>query len=326
MPSLTRTVVASAMLAFASAQGVITAAKGDKGTSLALQVDPANAQDANFISQSEITGNVVNGCGRTFALGNIDIGEQTENQLIAGTVTQVSKGSDVTVTISQRNANGTGPFICDMDQSSNAGENRPLSVTQGNAGTGTGDLTIKVAMPSDLACVGASTGNICTVRCVNSNNFGGCFAVQQSDIKAAVNTPNNIPTAQKLDQILQQVEQNKQDLDTAVKAQGSATNTDIQNQEVAGAILAADPGIEALPPALTLTTAAAAAATSAAAGTGKKGNGKGATNNAGNAKGNGNAAATTGNAKGNNKRDGDSLLRWAKRFVVSGVDWTGEDN
>ncbi len=89
-------------------------------------------------------------------LGNIDIGEQTENALAAGAITKVTKGSSVAVTISQRNANGTGPFTCDTDQTSNAGSTTPLTVTQAKAGSGTGDLTIKVAMPSNLACIGGA--------------------------------------------------------------------------------------------------------------------------------------------------------------------------
>ena len=101
-----------------------------------------------------MTANVVNGCGRTL-LGNIDIGEQTENVLAAGNITQVKKGSSLAVTLSQRDANGTGPFNCDIDMTSNAAPTlTPLKVSQGSATSGSGDVTIKVAMPTDLACVG----------------------------------------------------------------------------------------------------------------------------------------------------------------------------
>jgi hypothetical protein len=74
----------------------------------------------------------------------------------------------------------------------------------------TQDFNITVAMPSNLACTGgifkhhllqyhvltcslASTGNVCTVRCRNNavaGPFGGCFAVQQTDVAATANTPN----------------------------------------------------------------------------------------------------------------------------------------
>lgn len=120
-------------------------------------MDSKNTNDANFISDTEITANVVNECGRTLAAGNIDIGENTENALAAGDITKVTKGSKVTITVDQRNANGTGPFACDMDQTSNSNGvtgQTPLDVTQDNASGGTGQTTLTVTMPSDMACTG----------------------------------------------------------------------------------------------------------------------------------------------------------------------------
>lgn len=58
-------------------------------------------QDATIIRDSEITQNIVNSCGRTEINGNIDVGEQTENELAAGRVTTVTKGSTMAVTIHQ---------------------------------------------------------------------------------------------------------------------------------------------------------------------------------------------------------------------------------
>lgn len=46
------------------------------------------------------------------------------------------------------------------------------------------DFVINVQMPQKFNCIGASTGNICTIRCRNNavaGPFGGCFAVQQTD-------------------------------------------------------------------------------------------------------------------------------------------------
>lgn len=169
--------VGVAMLAMANGQAVVLSAKGDSGTSLGLlgegtprgpsswrssmltpaTVDPTNQNDANFISNAEITANVVNECGRTLAAGNIDIGENTENALAAGNVTKVTKGSKVQITVDQRNANGTGPFTCDMDQTSNANGatgQTPLDTQQGTAKSATGQVTLTVTMPSDMACTG----------------------------------------------------------------------------------------------------------------------------------------------------------------------------
>lgn len=120
-------------------------------------VDSTNQNDANFISNTEINANVVNECGRTLAAGNIDIGENTENALAAGNITKVTKGSKVQITVDQRNANGTGPFACDLDPTSNANGltgQTALVTTQGNANGGTGQMTLTVTMPSDLACTG----------------------------------------------------------------------------------------------------------------------------------------------------------------------------
>lgn len=101
--------VAPVFLAVAHCQGVILSAQGTKGSvaSLPLQVS-TSASDANIINTQEITDNVVNECGRTLLAGNIDIGEQTENQLLNKTVTSTTKGGKVSVTVNQVNAQGAG--------------------------------------------------------------------------------------------------------------------------------------------------------------------------------------------------------------------------
>ena len=179
----------------------ILAAVGDSGESQGFLVDPAIArncttispcqQDATIIRDSEITQNIVNACGRTEIAGNIDIGEQTENELAAGRMAQVSSGSMLAVTIHQVNADGAGPFECDMDETSNAVTTfTPLKVSNNIPGSfglsqvKEKDIVINVQMPDNFYCLGASTGNICTVRCRNNaiaGPFGGCFAVQQTD-------------------------------------------------------------------------------------------------------------------------------------------------
>lgn len=69
----------------------------------------------------------------------------------------------------------------------------------------------------------ASTGNVCTVRCINPQDFGGCFVVQQTDITPNANTPANIATAQTLSGVLAQVAQNQVDLPAAIKGNQEAT-------------------------------------------------------------------------------------------------------
>jgi hypothetical protein len=58
-------------------------------------------QDTTIIRDAEINANIVNECGRTELSGNIDVGENTENALAAGAVTQVKAGTLMTVTIHQ---------------------------------------------------------------------------------------------------------------------------------------------------------------------------------------------------------------------------------
>lgn len=123
------------MFTLARCHGVIVNAQGESGSppSIGFQVDLGIArncttispcqQDTTIIRDAEIKSNVVNSCGRTELTGNIDVGENTENAIAAGQVTQVQSGSNVKVTIHQVNADGAGPYTCDLDESSNTGMN-----------------------------------------------------------------------------------------------------------------------------------------------------------------------------------------------------------
>ncbi|KFA65156.1 hypothetical protein S40285_06500 [Stachybotrys chlorohalonatus IBT 40285] len=304
MPCLAGTVLTLVLVGMARAQGVVLSAQGDSGTSKGLLVDPNNPADANIISLAEVNANIVNECGRTLLAGNIDIGEQTELALTAGEVTKVANGSTVAVTIDQRSAEGAGPFTCDLDQTSNgsgiAGQ-VPLQVTQDDAASGTGNTTIQVALPDDMVCVGASTGDVCTVRCRNEANFGGCFAVQQTDIKPNANTPETIATAQTLEGIENQIAQNKQDFPPSVAAIQAAPDVDAQGVQVADALLAANPSLESAASGSTTGTSEAATAGSTAA----TPTSATATAVAGTTTGAGNASTTTaaGTDSGNNGND-----------------------
>ncbi|KAJ9626195.1 hypothetical protein H2203_003827 [Taxawa tesnikishii (nom. ined.)] len=235
--------VLAAFVASAQSHGVILKAVGDKGFSQGFLVDNALARnctdispcqlDATIIRDAEIKQNVVNGCGRTELHGNIDIGEQTEDELAKNRITTVTKGSTLSVTIHQVNADGAGPYSCDLDQSSNANvQFVPLKVSNNVPGVNglsqakEQDFTIKVQLPDNMNCFGASTGDICTVRCRNNalaGPFGGCFAIQQSDGAGRTNsTPAAVDTAQTLDAVLKQVAVNKQDLDAAIAANQAA--------------------------------------------------------------------------------------------------------
>ncbi|EXF74292.1 GEgh16 protein [Colletotrichum fioriniae PJ7] len=291
-----RALAAAAMLAMAQAQGVILAAQGPNGpASPGLLVD-ANKADANIINQKEIVDNVVNECGRTILAGNIDIGETTEAQLGNNTVTKVTKGSNVDVTIAQVSADGAGPYSCDLDLTSNAnGATGQTKLQVQEAGAQSGQIKLKVTMPDDLACVGASTGDVCTVRCFNDNAkgpFGGCFAVQQTDTKPKQNTPANIPTAQTLDGVLKQVQQNIVDLPAAVKSNQEAKTQD-------------DQGVTAIKELLgNNATQQAAGPAGSGANTGNNNNNNNGNNN--NNNGNANAGNGNGRQKGKGNRNGNN--------------------
>jgi hypothetical protein len=148
-----------------------------------------------------------------------------------------------------------------MDETSNAQTTlTPLKVTNnipGSLGLSQAkeqDFTINVQMPDKFNCIGASTGNICTVRCRNNavaGPFGGCFAVQQTDGtgrpdasaagKSNMTFPSHlcttpflvtpsciltvliaVETTQTLEGISAQILQNQKDFDAAVKANQNA--------------------------------------------------------------------------------------------------------
>ncbi|TPX15857.1 uncharacterized protein E0L32_000191 [Thyridium curvatum] len=362
--SLSSLLSVAALVAVANAHGAIINAQGLAGSppSVGFAVDKSIARncttispcqlDATIIRDAEIKANIVNECGRTELAGNIDVGESTEAALRLGQVTQVKAGSKITVTIHQVNADGAGPYACDLDEESNAGIiSQNLTVTNNVPGVNgfseakAQDFNITVTMPDKFTCTGASTGNVCTVRCRNNavaGPFGGCFAVQQTDTKPKSNTPQNIATLQSLDDVMAQIEQNKKDLPAAVKAnQNAGSKEGLQNAAAVSALL----GQSAAP---SVTQSASPVATSAAAGNGKgngrnrgkangrnrgKGNGKnnGQTNNAGqqgNTQNNGQQgngrANNGGNRNGNNRQQQQqqqpqrraSFFRSAKRYVV----------
>ncbi|KAL2075365.1 hypothetical protein VTL71DRAFT_308 [Oculimacula yallundae] len=319
---------AAALFSVANAHGVLMNAQGEAGSppSIGFQVNNAIARnctgispcqlDTTIIRDAEIKANVVNECGRTQLTGNIDIGENTENALAAKQVTSVKAGTPVQVTIHQVNADGAGPYVCDMEEASNNGVfTHNLTVTNNVPGANGlsqakfQDFNITVTMPTAFNCKGASVGTICTVRCRNiaqAGPFGGCFAVRQIDGKASANTPETITSALTAAAALAQVQQNQLDLDAANKANqvaplGAAAlkaagaeapivslpaevnNVDRPNTGGAGA---------GAPPA-----AAPAATPTPAAGGKAKGAGKGAAKGAG--KGAANGATNGGKAKAN---------------------------
>lgn len=340
----------AALLSSASAHGVLLAIQGEKGSPVGVgfQVDNAIArnctgispcqQDTTIIRDAEIAANIVNECGRTELTGNIDVGTETENQLAAGVVTQVKSGTVLTVTIHQVNADGAGPYVCDLDQQSNGGIlSQNLTVTNNVPGTNglsqasTQDFNISVAMPQNFACIGGSTGNICTVRCRNNAQagpFGGCFPVQQTDITPNVNSASTITTAQTLEGVDNQIAENQIDLPVAIAAnQNAGSGAAVQGLAAVKALLGISVTSKAAavqtPALANVGTNAPVATTTATAKAGAGLNGGKGTNTAVVTATTTSATAGKGNAKRgkNNKNRRDTELKWAKRMIgISGED------
>ncbi|KAI0434918.1 hypothetical protein F5Y09DRAFT_155637 [Xylaria sp. FL1042] len=251
----------TALLASVNAHGVILGAQGLKGSpaSVGFKVNsqiPRNCtsispcqQDTTLIRDAEISANIVNECGRTELDGNIDIGENTENALAAGAVTQVKAGSTVDVTIHQVNADGAGPYTCDVIAEGNNGVITFPNVTVADNVPGVNgfsqakeeDFTIKVTMPTNLNCTGSSAGNVCTVRCRNNalaGPFGGCFPVQQVDTEAVSLKPSDVDTNLSLEKVNAQVAQDVKDLPAALAAnQAAGTEEELQNAATVSKLL-----------------------------------------------------------------------------------------
>ncbi|GAW21144.1 hypothetical protein ANO14919_106610 [Xylariales sp. No.14919] len=321
----------TALLALTNAHGVILGAQGIKGSpaSVGFKVNsqlPRNCtsispcqQDTTIIRDAEISANIVNECGRTELDGNIDIGENTENALAAGAVTQVKAGSTIDVTIHQVNADGAGPYTCDVIAQGNNGVITFPNVAVADNVPGVNgfsqakeeDFTIKVTMPSSLNCTGSSAGNVCTVRCRNNalaGPFGGCFPVQQVDTEAVALKPSDVDTILSLEKVNAQVAQDVKDLPAALAAnQAAGSEEGLKNAAIVSKLLqisvvsSAAPTQTFVPDEAATTTSAAAVATSDAATDG---------NSRGHRSGNGNRHNNNNNNNNNNNK------RSARAFVA----------
>lgn len=283
----------AALAPLAQCHMVIIKAQGDvsgSNASIAFGADPAIARnctliqpcqlDTTIIRETEINDNTVNLCGRTQLIGNIDIAYHTESALAAGTVTQVKSGSEIQLTLHQVNADGAGPYTCDIDEGSNSSimEKQLEMITNVPGANGisqamavTHNITVK--MPANFTCTGASTGNICTVRCRNSaiaGPFGGCFAVQQVDVQPTVNTPTsaNVNSYKDGKGIVAQLATNLKNLENSKQAVSKQGLVDqLYNDAHAKAVLQASVGLNQYPtgvvaPAATATLSQSSTTTS----------------------------------------------------------------
>lgn len=109
------------------------------------------------------------------------------------------------------------------------------------------------------------------MRCFNPNHYGGCIAIQQTDITPSANNPNTIKTASNLKAIMTQITNNQKDLGTTIPMEKSGTDDVSKANAVAVGLLKAHnfdpakPGAPASPPLTGLYPPPAPAAPPAAA-------------------------------------------------------------
>ncbi|CAG8957102.1 hypothetical protein HYFRA_00009303 [Hymenoscyphus fraxineus] len=211
-----RSSVVAAVFSFAvavSGHGVLLAIDGEPGskTSVGFEVDDSVArnctgispcqQDTTIIREAEITAKTVGFCGRTQLAGPLDTQKEVEEAVKADSITEVKGGTSLAIKIHQVNADGGGPYICDMNESADDNGQAKELVVSNNVPGANGfseakfeAFTINVAMPDNFKCTGGSTKDLCIIRCRNNalaGPFGGCTAVRQPGGGGAGGDNNN---------------------------------------------------------------------------------------------------------------------------------------
>ncbi|ORZ31897.1 hypothetical protein BCR44DRAFT_1404934 [Catenaria anguillulae PL171] len=185
----------------AHAHGAIVAAQGTggpRGYALGILADTPRdgtrrnpfQRDTSVIRDSEIRSGRASPCGRTIAGGNNDIqaGVAAIMQDLGG-LPEVTPGSQLTLTVHQVNADGAGPYRCDISMDGTGQDFQPVQVQRNlpgifgvSVGGNATPQPLVLNMPAQMQCTGGPNGNMCMVRCRNNavaGPFGGCVPVQQ---------------------------------------------------------------------------------------------------------------------------------------------------
>ncbi|KAK5625188.1 hypothetical protein RRF57_000904 [Xylaria bambusicola] len=178
--------------------GAIINAVGDAGGSgMALGIDTSTPRDGTRRRpfQQDTTrfrGDQADTVGETLLNGDNNI-EQGTQAIMAETgdqLPQVSQGGELTMTLHQVNADGGGPYTCQINADATGESWEDLTVTttppgrnsRNREGAAT-DFPLVAAIPADQKCTGTVAGqdNACLVRCKNdagAGPFGGVVPVQ----------------------------------------------------------------------------------------------------------------------------------------------------
>jgi len=190
--------VAAAFAPMARAHGVITAVSGANGMEGAgfgmVSSTPRDGTgrnpfqtDSSIIRDREVASGKASACGRTLAGGTNDIADDLRQSEMAG-LASIGPDGKVRMTLHQVNADGGGPYACDVDASATGTMFMAMTVETNVPGKNSrsrakaSEFPIVANMPPGMNCSGGADGQTCIVRCRNAANagpFGGCVAVTQ---------------------------------------------------------------------------------------------------------------------------------------------------
>ncbi|KAH8110391.1 hypothetical protein DFH11DRAFT_1514409 [Phellopilus nigrolimitatus] len=141
-------------------------------------------QDTSIIRDNEVSSGKAGACGRTLAGGNNDVTTQLNAAVSAGLPSASADGT-VSMTLHQVNADGAGPYTCEVSTDATGANFAAMTVTTNVPGKNSlstakaTDFPLVAQMPAGATCTGGANGNACLVRCRNSaiaGPFGGCAA------------------------------------------------------------------------------------------------------------------------------------------------------
>jgi len=148
--------------------------------------------DATIIRDREIKAGMVGACGRTVSGGNIIIERSIHslNRELGGSFPEVKSGSSFSMIVHQMDAEGAGPYTCEIDHTGTGiafitlaiQQNVPRSVSKVPTTTSQ-DYPLELLIPQGISCHGGQSGNIRLIRCRNNAStgpFGGCVPVQMT--------------------------------------------------------------------------------------------------------------------------------------------------
>jgi len=206
--SLKSILITSLLSSLVAGHGAIISATGDAGgTGMAIGIvsttprdgtrrDPFQQDSTRFKGdQADTFGETLGGGNNNLEAGTKAIMAETGDQL-----PQVSQGGEISMALHQVNADGGGPYTCEINSDGTGQSWESIDVTttppgknsRNRSGAQT-DFPMAAAIPQSQTCTGEVAGqdNVCLVKCKNAARagpFGGVVPVQ---LAGANNTAAN---------------------------------------------------------------------------------------------------------------------------------------